>query len=1036
MKQFPFFHVIAVAILFSFTSCKESKLESEFFNPPEDYRVSIYWYWINDNISKEGVVKDLQAMKEAGITRAFIGNIGGQTLFPEGNIKIFSDEWWDVLHTALKTAGELDIDIGIFNSPGWSQSGGPWVKPEQAMRYLASTELRVTGPQTISEKLIPSVKDFQDVKVLAFPLRPASNLFDIHGAKTRYSNNLSESFLELILPQATSARSLLIKSAGGIATQCELQIKENGRYKTVKTVDVNRSNLNLNVGFDPLCPVAVTFPEVNVSEYRLQFTPANFNLPDLSIVLSPVPLVERYPEKSLAKMYQWPLPYWQEYMWDVQTADTSLAVDPKQVIDISDKLAGDGTITWDVPAGEWLIMRTGMTPTGVTNTPAPKEGTGLEVDKMNKEHVAAHFDAFLGEILRRIPAEDRKSFKVIVEDSYETGGQNFTDGMIEAFSERYGYDPVPYLPAMQGYVVGSPDLSERFLWDLRRLIADKVAYDYVGGLREIGHKHGLTTWLENYGHWGFPGEFLQYGGQSDEIGGEFWTTGDLGNIECRAASSCAHIYGKTAVSAESFTSGADIGHYPAELKRRGDWSFTEGINKTLMHVYIQQPCDNQYPGIDAWFGSEFNRQNVWFGQFDLFVQYLRRCNYLLQQGLNVADVAYFIGEDAPKMTGITEPKLPKGYNFDYINSEVIIRDLQVKNGRLVLPHGVSYRLLVLPPQKTMRPELLRKIEQLVADGAVILGPKPSVSPSMKDYPNADKQVKELADKLWNTGEILSGKSMEEMFSMLNIVPDCGSKQEDPILYAHRTMGNTEIYFITNQSDKPVQVMPQFRVKNRKPELWNPVNGSARDLPAFEQHGEITSVPLQLETFESVFIVFRKKGKPSASSIEANFPKPELLAGVNTPWKVQFESDKIRRGPAETVVFNQLQDWSKNADERIRYYSGKAVYNNAVSLNNIPSGNIYLDLGKVTAMAKVKINGQYAGGVWTYPYRLDISKFIKVGENTLEVEVVNTWLNRVIGDAGLPESERIVISRSNSRNSDTPLQESGLLGPVKIVSVKY
>jgi hypothetical protein len=1045
MKRFISLCIIASALVFSFASCKDAKLKSEFLNPPEDYRVSVYWYWINDNISKEGVVNDLHAMKNAGITRAFIGNIGGQTLFPEGNVKILTDEWWEVLHTALKTAGELDIDIGIFNSPGWSQSGGPWIKPGQAMRYLASTEIRVAGPQKISEKLIPAVNDFQDVKVLAFPLpyslkdapkgenRP--DLFDMKGAKTKYSGNISESTIDLILPQASPARSLLIKPARGIAVQCELQIKENGTYKTIKTCDVNRSNLNLHVGFDPLSPVVVSFPEVNASEYRLRFTPT-VSPRDFSIILSPVPIIERYPEKSLAKMYQWPLPYWQEYMWDAQTADAGLSIDPEQVIDLSDKLADDGTITWDVPEGEWLIMRTGMTPTGVTNTPASKEGTGLEVDKMSKEHVAAHFDAFLGEILRRIPAEDRKSFKVIVEDSYETGGQNFTDGMIDAFRERYGYDPTPYLPAMQGYVIGSPDLSERFLWDLRRLIADKVACDYVGGLLEIGHKHGLTTWLENYGHWGFPGEFLQYGGQSDEVGGEFWTVGDLGNIECRAASSCAHIYGKSAVSAESFTSGADLGHYPAELKRRGDWSFSEGINKTLMHVFIQQPYDDQYPGMDAWFGTEFNRQNVWFDHFDLFVRYIRRCNYLLQQGLNVADVAYFIGEDAPKMIGITDPALPKGYSFDYINSEVIIRDLQVKNGRLVLPHGSSYRLLVLPPQETMRPELLRKIEQLVAGGAVVLGPKPGASPSMQDYPDADKQVRELAGKMWDTGKILSGMNMEETFSLLNLVPDCGSEQDDPVLYAHRTLDNTEIYFITNQSDKQIQLTPRFRVKNLKPELWDPVSGATRDLPAFEQQGEITSVPLQLETFESVFVVFRAKGKPSASGVEANFPKPELLAAIHTPWEVQFESDKIRRGPAETVIFNQLQDWSKNADERIRYYSGKAVYKNNVSLNNIPSGNIYLDLGKVVAMAKVKINGQYAGGVWTYPCRLDISKYVKSGENTVEVEVVNTWLNRVIGDASLPEPERIVRSYSNSRKPGASLQESGLLCPVKIVCVKY
>jgi hypothetical protein len=338
-----------------------------------------------------------------------------------------------------------------------------------------------------------------------------------------------------------------------------------------------------------------------------------------------------------------------------------------------------------------MILRTGMAPTRVTNGPASPEGTGLEVDKMSKTHVAEHFEAFLGQIIKKIPPGDRKTWKVTVEDSYETGGQNWTDGMMDKFKAVFGYDPLPFFPVLQGFVVGSEDMSDRFLWDMRRFIADRVAYDYVGGLREISHKYGLHTWLENYGHWGFPGEFLQYGGQSDEVAGEFWSEGELGNIENRAASSSAHIYGKNKVSAESFTAGGKaFARYPALMKQRGDRFFTEGINNTLLHVYIQQPYKNKVPGVNAPFGNEFNRLNTWFGDLDLFTDYLKRCNLLLQQGKYVADVAYFIGEDAPKMTGICDPALPRGYAYDYINAEVLLTRVKVKNGRLVLPDGMSY----------------------------------------------------------------------------------------------------------------------------------------------------------------------------------------------------------------------------------------------------------------------------------------------------------------------------------------------------------
>ena len=747
-------------------------------------------------------------------------------------------------------------------------------------------------------------------------------------------------------------------------------------------------------------------------------------------------------------MHQTPLPYWHDYLWDEQPDVTSYKMaQPNEILDISGYMDDQGLLTWDVPEGEWIIMRTGMTPTGVTNSPASPEGTGLEVDKMSKEHVASHFDAYLGMILERIPADDRKTLKVAVQDSYETGGQNFTDDFLKEFQKRYGYDPVPFLPVFKGHIIGSPDLSDRFLWDVRRFVADKISYDYVGGLRKISHEHGMTTWLENYGHWGFPGEFLQYGGQSDEVGGEFWNEGNLGSIENRAASSCAHIYGKPKVSAESFTCGeGSYSRYPAILKQRGDWSFTEGVNNTLLHVYIHQPYENRPPGVNTSFGNEFNRLNTWYSHLGLFVSYIKRANYMLQQGQNIADVAYFIGEDAPKMTGIRDPEIPKGYSYDYINAEVIERDLTVKDGKLVLPHGTSYRVLVLPKQETIRPSVLKKIEQLVADGAVILGPPPSRSPSMENYPVADQEVNALAKKMWGDlsvkqrsygkGTIYTDMELKEVLDRSGVIPDCQFGENDPVLYVHRTAGDNEIYFITNQSDRTITVSPQFRVQGKVPELWDVVTGSIRPLPAFIQGKESTTVPLQLEAYESGFIVFRKTGKPAATGVEDNYPKPEIITKIDQPWQVIFESDRYKRGPARPVTFTTLTDWSKHEDESIRYYSGTAIYKTTFDIKKKPEGKLFVDLGQVTAMAKIKINGKYVGGVWTAPYRIEVSDVIRDGINELEVEVVNTWMNRLIGDLRLPEAERPTWAHHNSWNVHSPLQTSGLLGPVNLLSIKY
>lgn len=1050
------------------TIAGQPDLEKDFVSPPETVQTAVYWHWVNGNISKEGIVKDLYAMKQAGINRAFITDIGlTPKECPMGETELFSEEWWDIVHTTLKTATELNVELGFFISPGWSQAGGPWNKPEQAMRYLASSEIKVKGPRKLVQKLDKPAESFQDVKVVAWPVPGNYKENLLNSAQIQLSpeqpdicltddtsvlklNQQEETVIDIHFRQASTARSLLIYPAKQrIHTECELQVKEGNNYRMLSKFEIDRTNPQVNVGFEPYAPVAVSFPETKSGDFRIIFSPSKFKAGIERIVLSSTPIVEDYAGKTFAKMFQTPLPYWHDYLWPQQPAidDKSLIPSVDQVRDLSANLSTDGTLTWDVPAGEWIIMRTGMAPTGSINAPASPLGTGLEVDKMSKEHLAAHFDAYLGEIIRRIPAEDRKTWKVIVQDSYETGGQNITDGFLEEFQQRYGYDPIPFLPVYKGHVIGSPDLSDRFLWDMRRLVADKVSYDYVGALREIGKKYGMTTWLENYGHWGYPGEFLQYGGQSDEVAGEFWSEGNLGDIENRAASSCAHIYGKTKVWSESYTSsGNAYGRHPAALKRRGDWSYTEGINATLLHLYIHQAYEDRQPGIDAWYGVEFNRHNTWYPHLDLFTDYLKRTNYMLQQGLDVADVAYFIGEDAPKMTGVREPEIPKGYSYDYMNAEVILRDLSVKDGRLVLPHGTSYRILVLPPLETMRPEVLQKIEQLVVDGAVIMGPPPNRSPSMEGYPKADEKVKTLASKMWGDlsvkqrtygqGTILTGMTMEEAFALLKVVPDCLFAANDPVLYTHRKLGEVEIYFITNQSEQMIRIEPKFRVQDKQPELWDAITGSVRLLPAFMQSGEITSVPLQLEANGSAFIVFRKTGKPTVSGWDGNYPAFETVITFDRPWIVTFGSDEIKRGPVQSVIFEELLDWTQHSNESIRYYSGTATYKTSFTCKENPAGkDFFLDLGKISCMAKVKLNGHYAGGVWTAPYRLDVTQWLKEGENMLEVEVVNTWVNRLIGDQNLPEGGRRTWAHNNPWKADSPLQSSGLIGPVTLKSIK-
>jgi len=897
--------LLLVFTAFSVNSRAADSLERGFAQPPESTKPWCYWYWITDNISREGITKDLEAMKRVGISQAFMGNIYLDEV-KHGTVKALTEEWWGMVEHAIREGGRLGVDVGLFNCPGWSQSGGPWIKPDQAMRYVVSTERRVIGPLHFAERLIPPNEPFQDIAVLAFPA-PQGDAATIAVLDPRVTSTPAAESAErmvdgdrkttVMFPKGAgqgktpftvdievaepfTARSLVLWPAEmPFAADCELQAAgEDGVFHAVREFPLDRSNTNVHVGPIRCGPVAVSFPAQTAKRFRLVITGLRNSGGLAEIELSGAARLERFVEKQLGKMHPTPLPMWDTYLWP-KTAEPdspAFAVPPRAVLNLSDKLAADGTLSWDVPAGEWVILRTGMTPTGTRNAPASPEGQGLEVDKMNRAAAQAHFDAFIGQLLRRMPKADRKAFKYVIADSYEMGSQNWTDGFNDLFRERYGYDPLPWLPVLTGRLVGSADQSDRFLWDLRRLVADRVAYDYVGGLRDACHRHGLKLWLENYGHWGYPAEFLQYGGQADEVSGEFWATGDLGSIELRCASSAAHTYGKPIVHAEAFTSGVLFESTPWSLKRRGDWALTEGINHWVLHVYIHQPWDDRRPGVNAWFSTEFNRHNTWFEQGRELIDYYRRCDFLLQQGHHVADVAYFIGEDTPKMTGIRKPVLPSGYNFDYINAEVIEQRLKVKDGRFVLPDGMSYRLLVLPELDSMRPELLTKIRDLVKAGGTILGPPPSRSPSLKDYPQCDARVKQLAAELWgqeaqisagtsarNTqhatakGRILQSTELHPVLNELGIPPDFSGADPKHILWTHRSSKEGEIYFICNQAEQAAAIAPVFRVSGKLPELWDAVNGRIVKAAAFAPAEGGTRVLLELGPRGSLFVIFRE-----------------------------------------------------------------------------------------------------------------------------------------------------------------------------------
>ena len=1008
--------IFGVLTFFCAAGAAFANLAEGFANPFGKVRTACYWYWLSGHISAEGARKDIAAMAKGGIDRAFLGDVGAGDC-GQGPVRTFTPAWTNALAAAFDEAVKRDVEIGLFNSPGWSQSGGPWIDADRSMRRFA-VRTKVVRAGERADVAVPDCGDlseYRDVVRLAYPLPEGTDAELVAGTNGLFASQspfIARSLtVELAKPPVKGTVTLEAQDASGAWTR--VAAKAFAREKT-----------SLNTGFWPNAPVTLTFAAVTSRHFRVS-APQGV----ARVVLHAAPNLADVYEKTFAKMLEQPLPRWNDYRWsDEIAAETGLALDPKRMRTV--------TPDWTPESGTWLVARIGAAPTRVKNAAAVPEATGYETDKMSEDHIRYHLASYLKGLLEHIP-HAKEAVKFAVLDSYEVGGQNYTDDFRARFQAAMGYDPQPYYPAFAGVAVGSREMSDRFLWDVRRFVADAVAYSYVGGLRKTCHELGLRTWLECYGHWGFCGEFLQYGGQSDCVAGEFWSEGELGDIENRAASSCAHIYGKKEVWSESDTcSNRPLARGPVELKERTDRFFAEGVNATLLHLYAHQP-DDRAPGILAWFGNEFNRHNTWFEHFDIFTGYLKRCSFMLQQGLDVADIAYFIGEDVPRMTGAADPQPPKGRQYDFINAEVLMRDAFVdEKGRLALPHGTRYEVLVLPKLETMRPAFLEKLTQLVRAGLTVVAPmKPTRSPSLAGWPTADARVRELADALWGTpGGIDPALTLEAALARRGSVADFLVHGDAKLVYSHRRdeATDTDIYFVANQSWTPcTNIVVSFRATDRMPEIWDPQTGERRaawvaDLLT-ERGCPDTAIGLNLAMLESVFVVFRPPVESAAD--------PEPLAASSSvelpgPWTVSFQSDALHRGPKEPLVVEKPFDLSKSTNDCVRFYSGKIVYRTTFVADE-PAACRYLSLGDVQVTAKVRVNGKDAGGVCFAPFRVPVAGLVKKGVNELEVEVCNLWVNRLVGDAALPPEERPTWAARPTYGAQTPLRMSGLIGPVTL-----
>lgn len=735
-------------------------------------------------------------------------------------------------------------------------------------------------------------------------------------------------------------------------------------------------------------------------------------------------------------------PLFEEYPAMPGEEDTRIA----EVIELSAKLSLDGTVHWKAPAGQWQLLRFGYTLNDHCRVSTCSQGwDGYAIDPFDGGAFRRYWDAVVEPLIVDAGPLAGKALKYLQTDSWEVEVANWTPTLREEFKARRGYDLLPWLPVVAAKIVNSRDESDRFLQDFRRTMGDLAIDNHYKLFREGAHRHGLLIHPESGGPHPVPIDAQQCLGFDDAPMSEFWAwswrhrIGDENRFFVKQPASAAHTYGHKLVLAEGFTT---MGPHWQErlwdnLKPSFDYACTEGLNLLVWHAFVCSPAGEGMPGQQYFAGTHLNPNVTWWEKSTPFFSYINRCQWLLQQGLPVADVLYYYGDHVPNFAQLrrSDPaKVGSGYDYDVVTAEVLLRRVKVKDGRLVLPEGTSYRVLVLPERNVISLPVLRKVKELVGAGAIALGPKPITASGLAGYPESDVKVKKLADHLWGQGRVHSGQTAREVLLGAGVKPDFEwndvRESKPEIGFVHRRSGNAEIYFVANRSTNAATVTCTFRVADKAPELWEPVSGGHRFAAAYEQADGRTTLPLELAACGSQFVVFREPSSKHPPYSKSNSSPLTTVAELGGPWAVSFDP---KWGGPGSVQFGELVDWTTRPEPGIQFYSGTAVYRKSFAApSSQPAKSVWLDLGEVRELAEVKANGHSCGIAWTPPFRVDITRALKPGTNELEIDVVNFWPNRIIGDQSLPEPQRVTRTNVRKLTSSTPLMPSGLLGPVRVV----
>jgi hypothetical protein len=1031
-----------------------TSLEQDWNNPPRDARLRAYWWWLNGCVTKEAITRDLEEMKAKGFGGALICDADGSA--QDGNDRaphgptFFSPEWRELYKHTLREAARLGLEMSLNIQSGWNL-GGPMVTADDAAKKLVWSETRVTGPGKVVQKLPePASRDnyYRDAFAVAYrlkeseaksvfaglkscseqPTQPLKHLADGNpdtfwistSGKLRVGPSRGRPAwvqFEFFAPTSVERLTILPRPSYG-PRECELLVSDDGKAfrvvkaftaeekkETVVTFDTVKGcvfRLAVYSAFDrgsPKAPRNVQIAELRLSgkagtwpdgsgkrrtlqnwEQKAGHKPLHFSAPDTSL------LFEESPAEPGEE--------------DTRSAD---------VLDLTGKLDKDGTLRWDAPAGEWQVLRFGCTIGNHSYVSTSSEGwTGFALDVLDAGAFRRYWDAVVEPLIADAGPLAGKTLKYLHTDSWEVEPLNWTPMMRAEFKKRRGYDMTPWAPTLAGRIVENRAESNRFLHDFHKTLGDLAIDNHYRPFRDGAHRHKLLIHPESGGPHAVPIDAQRCLGFNDAPMSEFWAwswrhrIGDSNRLFVKQPASAAHTYGRKLVLAEGFTT---IGPHWQEtlwdnLKPSFDKACCEGLNLLVWHAFVCSPAEQGLPGLQYFAGTHLNPNVTWWTKSAPFFSYLNRCQAMLQRGLFVADACYYYGDHVPNFAQHkrTDPaRVLPGYDYDVVTEEALLTRATVKNGRIVLlPDGMSYRVLALPDGKPLSRAVQQKAKELTEAGATIVDGKPA-------------------------REVLLAAGVKPDFEFT------GGDTQTNLDYIHRRDGNADIYFVANRTNRAERVTCTFRVAGKAPELWNPVSGERRFATAYTEAGDRTSLPLEFASCGSWFVVFREPATAHRATAKINTPVFRPVQEMQGSWTAQFDKRQM--------AFDKLVSWTEHADPDIKFYSGTATYTRTFDFDQSkiqdPKSKIFLDLGDLRELAEVRLNGKSLGIVWAPPFRVEITGIVKPTGNMLQVEVVNFWPNRIIGDASLPPEKRFTKTNIRKLTKETPLMPSGLFGPVTL-----